>query len=88
MLLNLILDRLDSNHDGRIDKKELDKRRRQRARQRAEFIIKRQVSFTVTPKLAADKELSAAEQAKLDRTMKKIASALEEELPAIDPEEL
>ena len=88
MLLSLILDRLDSNHDGKIDKKELDKRRRQRARQRAEFIIKRQVSFTVTPKLAADKELSAAEQAKLDRTMKKIASALEEELPAIDPEEL
>ena len=42
----------------------------------------------MTPKLAADKELSAAEQAKLDRTMKKIASALEEELPAIDPEEL
>ena len=45
MLIGLILDRLDSDQNGKVDKKELDERRRQRTKRRDDFLRMRDISF-------------------------------------------
>ena len=96
MLIGLILERLDSDANGKIDKKELEQRRLRRARRHHDFLTLRQVSFKPSAALtdkgagapsaskgAASKQQQKQQQMKQLAIQSNIEAALRDELPDV-----